>query len=75
VMIEGLQDSLRLHDSSYRGTFTMDFTPCSKSRGIFNCIVLEMNQFYRQGFSEQPNNLPLLLAKKTDKTQDLVNIK
>jgi hypothetical protein len=53
----------------------MDFTPCSKSRGIFNCIVLEMNQFYRQGFSEQPNNLPLLLAKKTDKTQDLVNIK
>jgi len=37
-------------------------------------LLLEKNQFYRKGFSKQPNNLPLLLAKKTDKTHKTLSI-
>lgn len=37
-------------------------------------LLLEKNQFYRKGFSKQPNNLPFLLAKKTDKTHETLSI-
>lgn len=37
-------------------------------------LLLEKNQFYRKGFSKQPNNLTLLLAKKTDKTHKTLSI-